>query len=163
MWSSISHKLRSCSVVQLWWIWGCILLILLDPKVLLVMFQLLCTPQIFRKCLYCESFFISDWYWLKWRSRRSINHNISLAQCYLWFIAQPCANPAPLFCPWNLAGQLLQKSFCWIAKPENKFENAPCSSWCLEQCNFKVCLTLSWCWKWSNISLTWIENAEAAS
>lgn len=55
-----------------------------------------------------------------------MHHNISYtsAQCYLWFIAQLCANTAPLFCPWNLTGQLLQKAFCWTAKPENKFENA---------------------------------------
>lgn len=48
----------------------------------------------------------------------SICHNISYisAQCYIWFIAQLCAYSATLLCPWNSAGPLLQKAFCWTAE-----------------------------------------------
>lgn len=168
MWSSISHKLRSCSVVQLWWIWGCFLLILLDPKMLqgplLVILLLLCTPQIFRKYLCLESFLISNWYWLNWKIQRRIYHNVSYtsAQCYLWFIAQPRAKPAPLFCPWNMAGQLLQKAFFCFAKPKNKFENAPIfmMSWAVKFQGASYPLMVS---KVIEHLLTWTENAEAAS
>lgn len=160
MWSSISHKLRSCSVVQLWWIWGCILLVSLDLKMfqgpLLVKLLLLCIPQIFRECLCCESFFLSSWCWLNWKIQNehmsqyiirisSVLHLVySTAVRLLSYIALSLE----LSWPTSVKSLLLD-----CRKPENKFENAPCSSWYLEQCIFKVHLTLSWCPKWSNISL----------